>query len=95
MRRAKTSCIVAFCIALPAVSFILATAAGSILFTTIPPQDTSSKNLANTESSVQDFRKDIPETQEAAGIIQQKRERIVGTSCRFRLRINVADQTAE
>jgi ankyrin repeat protein len=74
MRRAKTSCIVAFCIALPAVSFILATAAGSILFTTIPPQDTSSKNLANTESSVQDFRKDIPETQEAAGIIQQKRE---------------------
>jgi ankyrin repeat protein/beta-lactamase regulating signal transducer with metallopeptidase domain len=53
MRIAKTSRIAAFCIALPAVTFILATAAGSILLATIPSQDSSSKVSINTQGGAQ------------------------------------------
>jgi len=54
MRMSKMNHVTALCIALLAVSFIIVTAAGSILLATIPPQNSISSVSANTPSSDQD-----------------------------------------
>jgi len=54
MRISKMNHVTAFCISLLAVSFIIATAAGSILLATIPPQNSKSGAPANRPSAGQD-----------------------------------------
>jgi beta-lactamase regulating signal transducer with metallopeptidase domain len=63
MRMSKMNHVTALCIALVAVSFIIVTAAGSILLATIPPQNSISSVSAKTPSSDQDFDKAKPEAQ--------------------------------
>jgi beta-lactamase regulating signal transducer with metallopeptidase domain len=64
MRISKMNHVTAFCIALLAVSFIIGTAAGSIVLATIPPQNSTSSASANTPSGDQDFDKAKPEARE-------------------------------
>jgi hypothetical protein len=55
--------ITAFCITLLAVFFIIATAAGSILLATIPPQNSQSSVSASALGGIQDSDKAAPEAQ--------------------------------
>jgi len=63
MRISKMSHVTAFCITLLAVSFIIVTAAGSILLATIPPQNAKSSVSANMPGGDQGFDKAKPEVQ--------------------------------
>ena len=57
MKISKMNHVTAFCITLLAVSFIIVTAAGSILLATIPPQNSQSSVSANTPGGDQDSDK--------------------------------------
>jgi beta-lactamase regulating signal transducer with metallopeptidase domain len=57
MKISKMNHVAAYCIALLAVSFIIVTAAGSILLATIPPQNSKSSASANTPGGDQDVDK--------------------------------------
>jgi hypothetical protein len=61
MKISKMNHVAAFCIAFFAVSFIIVTAAGSVLLATIPPQTLISSVSANTPGGDQDFDKATPE----------------------------------
>jgi len=63
MRISRPNHVAAFSIALLAVSFIIATAAGSILLATIPPQNSKSSISASTPGGDQDSDKAISGTQ--------------------------------
>jgi beta-lactamase regulating signal transducer with metallopeptidase domain len=64
MKISKMNHVSAFCSALFAVSFIIISAAGSILLATIPPQNSKSSASANTSSGNQEFNKARPEARE-------------------------------
>jgi beta-lactamase regulating signal transducer with metallopeptidase domain len=72
MRRSKMNNVAALCIALLAVSFIIVTAAGSILLATIPPQNSISSVSANTPSRDQDFDQAKPESRGARATSREK-----------------------
>jgi beta-lactamase regulating signal transducer with metallopeptidase domain len=72
MRISKMNHVSAFCIALLAVSFIIATAAGSILLATIPPQNAKSSISANTASGDQGFDKAKPDAQGTSATSRDK-----------------------
>jgi beta-lactamase regulating signal transducer with metallopeptidase domain len=65
MRMSKMNYVTALCSALLAVSFIIVTAAGSILLATIPPQDSKSGVSANAPSGDQNYSKAKSEVQGA------------------------------
>jgi TonB family protein len=67
MRISKSNHITAFCIALLAVSFIVATAAGSILLATIPPQS-SDKSDPKTQGAAESSKKAIGVSGQASQI---------------------------
>lgn len=64
MKISKMNYVTVFCSALFAVSFIIATAAGSILLATIPPQNSKSSAVANAPSGDQNLAKAMPESRE-------------------------------
>jgi beta-lactamase regulating signal transducer with metallopeptidase domain len=72
MRISKMNYVTAFCIALLAVSFIIVTAAGSVLLATIPPQNSPSNVSAGMPGGGQDFDKAKPEDQGAGAISRDK-----------------------
>ncbi len=74
MRISRTNRVTAFCIALLAVSFLIATAAGSLLLATIPPQNTKSSASANTPSGGQYFDKGQTEAQEISAASREEKE---------------------
>jgi beta-lactamase regulating signal transducer with metallopeptidase domain len=64
MKISKMNHVSTFCMALLAVSFIIVSAAGSILLATIPPQNSKSSGSANTSSGNQEFNKARTEARE-------------------------------
>jgi hypothetical protein len=72
MRISKMNHVAAFCIMLLAVSFIIVTAAGSILLATIPPQNTKSSISANMSGGDQDLGKAKPEVQGTSAASRDK-----------------------
>jgi len=72
MRISKMNHVTAFCVALLAVSFIMVTAAGSLLLATIPPQDSQSSTSANRSSGDQGFDRAKPEVQGASAASRDK-----------------------
>jgi outer membrane biosynthesis protein TonB len=72
MKISKMNYVTAFCITLLAVSFIIATAAGSILLATIPPQNSQSSIASNTAGGGQNFDQARPEVQGTSATSRDK-----------------------